>query len=291
MNTFSKSSQSDLEDEVLIQQVLDGKKGALSQLLKNHQAFIYNVAWKMTSNTADAKDLSQEVIIKIISNLSKFKFKSTFRTWAYRIVFNHFINDQKKAKNVFTTNFEDLGMRLNETPDDEMAFWEVEEKKELTKEVRIQWLSGMLLCLTKQQRLIYIIGEIFGADHTIGSEIMEISKANFRMKLSKARKDLCHFMTHQCGLVDKENPCKCNKKVKAAIDYKITDAKYLLHNKKEYTTFQSYLADDADYLMGEVNIKVAELHQHLFFKKDFDKKTFIEAILDDVNWKSRLNLY
>ena len=290
MNPFSKSYQSDLEDEQLIQMILAGDKIALSQLLKNHQAFIYNVAWKMTGNPTDAEDLSQEAMIKIMANLSKFKFKSTFRTWAYRIVFNHFINDRKKAKNVFATNFEELGTRLNGTPDHEMDFGEMEDKKELTREVRLTCLSGMLLCLTKQQRLIYIMGEIFAADHAIGSEIMNISKANFRMKLAKARKDLYHFMTNQCGLVDKANPCRCHKKVKAAIDYKMVDAKDLLHNKKDYATFQSYLGDDADYLTDEADVKIAELHQNLSFKKDFDKKTFIEDILEDVNWKSRLNL-
>lgn len=290
MNPFSKSYESDLEDETLIQQVLDGDKSALSQLLKNHQAFIYNVAWKMTGNPTDAEDLSQEAMIKIITKLSKFKFKSTFRTWAYRIVFNHFINDRKKAKNVFATNFEELGMRLNATPDYDMNLIELEEKKELIKEVRLNCLSGMLLCLTKEQRMIYIMGEIFAADHTIGSEIMNISKANFRMKLGKARKDLYHFMTHQCGLVNPKNPCRCHKKVKAAVDNKFIDAKDLLHNRTEYERFQSYLGDDADYLTSDADLRVAELQQNLSFKKDFDKKNFIAEILDDVNWKSRLNL-
>ena len=158
MNPFSQSYSSDLEDERLIYLVLEGDKNALGQLLSNHQAFIYNVAWKMTGNSADAEDLSQEAMIKIVTNLSKFKFKSTFRTWAYRIVFNHFINDRKKAQNLFASNFEDLGNRLHATPDNPMDFDEKEEKRELIREVRLQCLSGMLLCLTKEQRLIYIRG-------------------------------------------------------------------------------------------------------------------------------------
>lgn len=290
MNPFSKTYTEDTTDEILIRQVLDGDKKALSDLLKSHQAFVYNVAWKMTGNPKDAEDLSQEAFIKIITNLSKFKFQSSFRTWAYRIVVNHFLNDKKKAQKMFANNFEELGMQLDAAPNTEMTPFEKEEKKELTKEVRLQCLSGMVLCLTKEQRIVYIIGDIFGGDHTIGAEILDISKANFRMKLAKARKDLYNFMDNKCGLVDQSNPCRCHKKVKAAVDGKMIDAKNLLHNKKEYATFQSYIGEDADFLTGDAEMKYAGLQQNLTFKKDFDKKNLIEDILDDINWKSKLNL-
>ncbi|MGF1556297.1 RNA polymerase sigma factor [Paucihalobacter sp.] len=290
MNPFSESYSSDNIDKELIELILNGDKKALGILLKNHQAFIYNVAWKMTGNVADAEDLSQEAIIKIISNLGQFKFQGTFRAWAYRIVFNHFINEKRKSRYMFPTNFEDLGAHLASAPDNEMTLDEKEEKKELIREVRLQCLSGMLLCLTKEQRLVYIIGEIFGADHTIGSEILEMSKANFRMKLSKARKDLYNFMNNNCGLVNEANPCRCHKKVKTVVDFKMIDAKNLLHNRKEYVTFQSYVAESADFITDNAELKYIELQQNLSFKKDFDKKLFIEDILENKNWKSILNL-
>uniref|UniRef100_UPI00404B07A0 RNA polymerase sigma factor n=1 Tax=Flavobacterium sp. TaxID=239 RepID=UPI00404B07A0 len=290
MNPFSQSYEADHLDKELIELILDGDKTALGILLRNHQAFIYNVAWKMTGNVADAEDLSQEAMIKIISNLSQFKFKGTFRAWAYRIVFNHFINDKRKTKYMFPSTFEEVAVQLAATPDHEMTFDEKEENKELIREVRLHCLSGMLLCLTKEQRLVYIIGEIFAADHTIGSEILEISKTNFRMKLSKARKDLYNFMNNNCGLVNEANPCRCHKKVKAAVDFKIINAKDLLHNRKEYATFQSYIGQDVDFITENAELKFMELQQNLSFKKDFDKKLFIEEVLENKNWKSILNL-
>jgi hypothetical protein len=148
----------------------------------------------------------------------------------------------------------------------------------------------MLLCLNKEQRLIYIIGDVFGADHTVGSELMEMSKANYRMKLSKARKDLYHFMQHKCGLIDKANPCRCHKKVTIALESGIVDAKNLLYNRKEYSTFRAQLEPDASYLVDEAEMKFTELHCDHSFKTTFEKKNFLSTILDDANWKSRLNL-
>ena len=85
----------------------------------------------------------------------------------------------------------------------------------LVDEARIGCTSGMLLCLTREQRLTYILGEIFGVSDVVGAELLEISRANFRQKLSRARRDLHQFMNDQCGLVNGANPCRCAKKTQA----------------------------------------------------------------------------
>lgn len=269
---------------------MDGKKSALTTLVDRHQPFIYNIAWKLTGNIPDAEDLTQETLIKIISNLSSFKQESSFTTWAYSIAKNHFLNDRKKSSSFFAETFEELGDHLDNAPNIDLTEDEILEKAETIREVRLQCLSGMLLCLTKEQRLIYIIGEIFGADHNVGSEIMEMSKDNYRMKLSKSRKDLYNFMQNKCGLVNKANPCRCHKKVTFAVENELVDAKNLLFNRKEYSTFKEQLAPDANFLVDDSEQKIAELHQDHSFKTNFDKKNFIVNILEDANWQSRLNL-
>lgn len=290
MNIFKISYQPKLTDKELIQQILAGNKASLTQLIERHQPFVYNLAWKLTGNISDAEDLTQEALIKIISNLGTFKQESSFRTWAYRIVKNHFLNDQKKPASIFAETFDDLGNMLDNAPNFDLTEEEKIANADSIREVRLQCLSGMLLCLTKEQRMIYIIGEIFGADHTIGSEIMEISKANYRMKLSKARTDLYSFMQNKCGLVNKANPCRCHKKVTFATEKGMVDAKNLLFNRKEYSTFRERLEPDANFLVDDSELKIAELHQDHSYKTTFEKKNFILKILDDANWQSRLHL-
>lgn len=290
MNPFTSEYSSDQTDTELIQEILKGNKTALTHLIERHQPFIYNIAWKMTGNTSDASDLTQETLIKIISNLGSFKQESAFQTWAYRIAKNHFLNSQKKASSLFANSFEELGNHLDATPNTDLSESEKIEQSESIREVRLTCLSGMILCLNKEQRMIYIIGEIFGADHTVGSEIMEISKANYRMKLSKARKDLYNFMQNKCGLVNKANPCRCHKKVSFATENGMVDAKNLLFNRKEYSTFKEQLAPDANFLVDDSELKYAELHQDHSFKTTFDQKNFLIKLLEDANWKTRLNL-
>jgi RNA polymerase sigma factor (sigma-70 family) len=290
MNPFSNSKSNDTIDKDLIKKILDGDKQAINALINRHQAYIYNIAWKMVGNEVDAADLSQEAMIKIVSKLEQFNFNSSFRTWAYRIVRNHFLNDQKKSSKQIASNFVELSQALDAIPNIELSQEEKLEKEEVTKEIRLTCLSGMLLCLTKEQRMIFIIGELFRADHVIGAEIMEISKANFRMKLSKARKDLINFMKNKCGLIDKSNPCRCHKKVTVSIEAQIIDAKNLLYNRKEFSTFRAQLEQDANYLVDESEIKYMELHGNHSFKTRFDKKEFLTQLLEENAWKNRLNL-
>ena len=244
----------------------------------------------MVQNPADAADLTQEAMIKVVTNLGRFKFNSTFRTWAYRIVVNHFLNEKKRRNEKFLTSFEDMAHSLDSIPNNEMSELEQKESKALIREMNLSCMSGMLLCLNREQRLIYIIGEMLGGDHTIGSEIMGISKDNFRAKLKKARRDLYNFMNNKCGLVNKSNPCRCHKKVKFALDNKVMDAKNLLFNRREYANFKAQIAPDADFMFEEVDKQYAELYQGMTFKDDFDKKSFINKIIEDANWKSKLNL-
>ncbi len=290
MNPFSTSYKNDTPDTVLVSEILNGNKNSLNGLILRHQPFIYNIAWKMIGDPMKAEDLTQEALLKIISNLSSFKGESAFRTWAYRIVRNHFLNDQKKPNNLFASNFEDLGSMLDASESVDISVEEQELKKEEIREVRLQCLSGMLLCLTKEQRLIYIIGDIFGADHNVGSEIMEMSADNYRKKLSNARKQLHNFMLNKCGLVNKANPCRCHKKVTVALEHGMVDAKNLLFNQKEFSTFKQSLELDANYLVEESEQLYTELHRDHSYKTTFDKKNFLEIILESPNWRDRLNL-
>lgn len=272
IKSHSTDSSTDSSDKDLIQRTLEGDKISLNKLIERHQPFVYNLAWKMVGNPQDAADLCQEALIKIISNLATFNFASSFQTWAYRIVRNHFLNDQKKSSRIPTPNFQELGDALDTIPDVELTEGERHEKNDFIKETRLTCMSGMLLCLTKEQRMIFIIGEMFRADHTIGSEIMGMSKANFRMKLSKARKDLINFMQRKCGLIDKSNPCRCHKKVTVNLEVGVIDAKNLLYNRKEYSNFREQLEQDADYLVDDSELKYLELHRDHSFKTQFKKR-------------------
>jgi hypothetical protein len=57
----------------------------------------------------------------------------------------------------------------------------------MVDEARLTCTSGMLLCLDREPRVLHILGEIFGVTDTLGAELLEISRENFRQRPARAR--------------------------------------------------------------------------------------------------------
>ena len=219
-------------DAELVKLAIAGDKKALQSLIIRHQIFVYNLALKMTKSVEDAEDLTQEVFVKAITALSKFEGKSQFRTWLYRITVNHFLNTKKRKTELSVSGFENYFNSIDEMPVYELKSEEENDLSETIEELRINCTAGMLLCLDREQRMIYILGEMFDIDHKLGSEILGISPGNFRIRLMRARQDLYSWMNQRCGLVNKSNPCRCAKKTKAYIEAGYVDPNNLVFNAR-----------------------------------------------------------
>lgn len=277
-------------DRTLVEQSLKGNRTALDELIRKHQPFIYNVAWKMTHNPTDAKDLTQEVLIKVITNLSQFSFKSAFQTWLYRIVVNEFLQTKRNQKNPQFVSFEHYGDTLDSIPNPALTKEEEIEYAELSKEMQISCMSGMLMCLNKEQRLIYILGDTFGIDHNLGAELFEISPQNFRIKLHRARKELYNFMNNKCGLVNKSNPCRCPKKTKVLKNSGFLDENAMVFNINTTKKIKDYASKNHIELMDTIEGKYTELFREHPTKEDFGKKTLMDELLKDEDLRKHLRL-
>ena len=216
-------------DSDLIGQATNGSRDALEKLILRHQAWIYNIAVRMVFHTQDAEEVTQEVLVKAITRLSTFKGESQFRTWLYRITANHVLNMRRRRGEAEVQTFSSYADAINDTPDLDLP-----DPKSLpvdvpllVEEAKISCTTGMLFCLDRKQRLIFTLGEIFGASDVVGSEILEMSADNFRQSLSRARRDLYQFMYGQCGLVNPNNPCRCAKKTRGFIEAGHVDPDHL----------------------------------------------------------------
>jgi len=216
-------------DADLIEQALKGSREALETLVLRHQAWIYNIAVRMVFHAQDAEEVTQEVLIKVITRLSTFQGGSQFRTWLYRITANHVLNMKRRGGERVPQTFSSYAHAINETPDLDLPdpTSVPVEVPLLVEEAKISCTSGMLLCLDRKQRLIFTLGEIFGASDTVGSEILEMTADNFRQCLTRARRDLYQFMNGQCGLVNAKNACRCPKKTRGFIEAGHVDPDHL----------------------------------------------------------------
>src|SRR5271166_509274 len=228
-------------DEELVSRAQTGDKDALDRLVRRHQPWVFNMAIRMLWHREIAEDATQEILIKVVTKLSTFRGQSQFRTWLYRIAFNHLLNFRKSEYEEQSITFTDMGRALDETPDLDLPDPRSVpvELPLLVEEARIGCMTGMLVCLDRRQRLAFILGEYFGVTSEVGGEVMEVSSDNFRQLLSRARRDLYQFMNEKCGLVNVANPCRCKKKTRAFMQAGYVDPHNLQFAAKRLTSVSS----------------------------------------------------
>ena len=109
-NPFQEKIDEREDDVDYIQRALTGDAAALEALILRHQSSIFNIALNMTGDIHRAEDVTQEILIIIISKLATYdQKKASFRTWLYRIVANHVINmKQSKKEQFYAARLEDF---------------------------------------------------------------------------------------------------------------------------------------------------------------------------------------
>lgn len=277
-------------DEELVSNAQAGDKDALEKLVRRHQPWVFNIALRMVWYREAAEDATQEILIKVVTKLSTFRGQSQFRTWLYRIAFNHLLNVRKSEFEEQSITFTDMGLALDETPN-----FDLPDPKSvpvelplLVEEARIGCMTGMLVCLDRRQRLAFILGEYFGVTSEVGGEVMEVSPDNFRQLLSRARRDLYQFMNEKCGLVNAANPCRCAKKTRSFMQ-----AGYVNPDRMEFTKGRlASVSDVAPHRLNELETldrKHAELFRDHGFLAAPDLATKLRELISQSGVDTEIN--
>ncbi|HBV88619.1 MAG TPA: RNA polymerase subunit sigma-24 [Desulfosporosinus sp.] len=204
---------------VLVEKAINGDKQALNELIVGIKDKIYNLSLRMLWNPADAEDVTQEILIKLITNLAKFRSESKFSTWVYRIASNHLINTNKRGLENQQLSFEIYEKSIRDGFDiKEQVLISEAERTILAEELKVSCTHAMLLCLDREHRMIYILSSMFGINSFEGASIMDITPETYRKRLSRTRQKMRSFMENNCGLVNPDKMCRCNRRVEVAIE-------------------------------------------------------------------------
>ncbi|MGB0768737.1 MAG: RNA polymerase sigma factor, partial [Phycisphaeraceae bacterium] len=85
-------------DTALIEQIRDGDRAALGELLERHQHRLFSIALRMVSNRDDAAEVTQDAMLKIVQHFDSFRSEAQVTTWMTRIVMNQAISRLRRRK-------------------------------------------------------------------------------------------------------------------------------------------------------------------------------------------------
>jgi RNA polymerase sigma-70 factor (ECF subfamily) len=178
-------------DELLVkqaQQELPYQTGAFRDLINRYKDKVLAKAVSMLDNIDDAKDMTQEVFIKVFNNLPHFELKSSFSTWLYTITVNTCLNHIDKRKRSpqwwMTEDIDDMEISQR---DDESMFMLVADSLE-QQELR-QQIDHTLEQLDDSVRQILTLRFIDELDYQTIADKLELGLSATKMRLKRARQD------------------------------------------------------------------------------------------------------
>lgn len=172
-----------MEEKELIRRAQRGDGEAFGQLVERYKTKVFSLAYGLTRDRATADDLAQEILIKAYFALPKFKFRSEFGTWLYRVAVNHIKDYLRK-----TRRRQDLP--LQNVQEKEAATEDRSYEEERQKEERRALVWGALRRLPQKFMVILTLRDIQGLSYEEIARVLGISLGTVDSRLFRARKML-----------------------------------------------------------------------------------------------------
>ncbi|MEM0932709.1 MAG: RNA polymerase sigma factor [Bacteroidota bacterium] len=174
--------------DVLLQACLKGKQSAQVEVYNRYYKAMYNIAFRIVKDSAEAEDVMQESFLNAFTKLHTFKGDVTFGAWLKRIVINNSIYHYKKQKKTRSVDLDEVMYKVEDN--DEVAL-----NENGYTELKAQKVMETMKSLKDNYRVSLTLHLVEGYDYEEISEIMDISYANCRTTISRAKESLRKKLT------------------------------------------------------------------------------------------------
>jgi RNA polymerase sigma-70 factor, ECF subfamily len=168
-----------IDDSVKGEGMIRGELPTFEELFKLHHGKVYAVCLRMTGNTAEAEDLSQEVFVQVFRKLGTFRGESAFSTWLHRLTVNHVLMYFRKSRR----------RREQLTEDGELPERIIKGRDVLTSFPILDRLAlaEAIVKLAPGYRAVFILHDVEGLQHLEIANILGCSVGTSKSQLHKAR--------------------------------------------------------------------------------------------------------
>ena len=192
-------------------------------IYKQYSKRIYNFAFRMTGDKDDASDITQETFIQGFNSLDKFKGESQIYTWLYKIAKNKCIRHLEKKNRTTFLSLHELIDKTSSPVSEEIS---ETEKTNYISQVKDGCLSGLIRCLSLQQRLAFILNVLLDLPLEQVASVIDKSENATRILVHRAKQNIKEFLCIHCSLYDSKNTCRCEN----LINFSLKQGWISIHN-------------------------------------------------------------
>jgi len=188
-----------IDEKELIQKSIDGDAMAFEQLVHRYDRRVLSMALKYLNNEDDAKDVYQEVFIRVYRGLKNFKHQSEFSTWLYRITSNVCFTYQTRERKhqhvpIEPSENEEESVLYNKVDTDSPTPDKVYQKNELSLQI-----EKALSRLSPKQKLIFTLKHFEGQKIREIADMLDIKEGTIKKYLFEASHKMRVLLNNYCN--------------------------------------------------------------------------------------------
>ncbi|MGC6431055.1 MAG: RNA polymerase sigma factor [Jejuia sp.] len=175
------------DDQIIINQILEGNPQAFSLLVDRYKNLVFNLTLRMMKHQEEAEEVAQDVFIKVVKSLPKFKGDAKLSTWIYKIAYNACLDALKKS----SRKYQEISIDKYEGYDISVIDNAFEKLAKEEREDAIKWCIQQLSSEDSSILSLYYFEEL-SLDEI--SKVIGLKPNNIKVKLHRARKRLAVVM-------------------------------------------------------------------------------------------------
>ena len=176
-------------DFELIRAINSGQYDRFADLVKRYEQKLYNFSLRMCRDPADAEDTVQETFLNVFRYLKDFRYETKFKNWLYRIAASTCIKRRRKSKFApeRELSLDEFYHQEESEPPDQVPNWALMPLDKLLNHELLDQINQAVFSLPEKYRLVIVLRDIEGFSTAETSQILNVSPANVKVRLHRAR--------------------------------------------------------------------------------------------------------
>ncbi len=172
-------------DWEVVQRYRGGDRSAFTELMTRYQRPVYNAAFGVLHRAEDAKDITQEVFLKVVDRINEYDPKYKFFSWIYRITLNESFNLQRRNNRIDPRDVEtSLPGTERSNPESQVG------DQELCKRIR-----SALMRMPEKDRTVLSLRHFSECSYETIGQILDVDEKTVKSRLFEARQRLRGLLT------------------------------------------------------------------------------------------------
>ena len=181
----------------VVRSCMDGDSGAWAELVRTHHRRVYGLCYRFTGNPADAEDLTQDVFLKVYSNLSSFDTgRGSLQVWITTMTRNLLVDNFRRTRNLRATGSLDDGWESAEElkPIDRLTAKGPTPHESAAQKELATMVQEALARVSVELREAVILRDLQDLDYKEIAQVLGIPEGTVKSRISRGRAELARLL-------------------------------------------------------------------------------------------------